>query len=130
MKTALSNFDKWRLLSHIGRYIHAMRRVRQCAAATLLILVGCAGPGLFAGEPMGKQLNLALKEIENDCVARGAPPFGPGSGQYNDTSCLMFTLRPWEPGDSPEFAFASRSLPSDGKVWGSIWLATESRWIK
>ena len=80
--------------------------------ASLLLLGGCAGSGLLAGEPMGKQLERALEEIKKDCIARGAPPFGPGSTQYSDTSCLMFTLKPWEPGDTPESAFAhSIKLP-------------------
>ena len=72
------------------------------ALDSLLLLGGCAGSGLLAGEPMGKQLERALEEIKKDCIARGAPPFGPGSSQYSDTSCLMFTLKPWEPGDTPE----------------------------
>ena len=82
------------------------------ALASLLLLGGCAGSGLLAGEPMGRQLERALEEIKKDCIGRGAPPFGPGSTQYSDTSCLMFTLKPWEPGDTPESAFAhSIKLP-------------------
>ena len=89
-----------------------MRRFYKLALTSILLLAGCAGSGLFAGEPMGKQLERALEEIKKDCIARGAPPFGPGSTQYSDTSCLMFTLKPWEPGDTPESAFAhSIKLP-------------------
>ena len=83
-----------------------MKRIYEFALASLMLLAGCAGSDLFASEPMGKQLERALEEIKKDCIARGAPPFGPGSSQYNDTSCLMFTLKPWEPGDTPESAFA------------------------
>ena len=89
-----------------------MKGFRTFAGAALLILTGCAGPGLFAGEPMGKQLERALEEIKKDCIARGAPPFGADSGGTKDSSCLMFTLKPWEPGDTPESAFAhSIKLP-------------------
>lgn len=127
MKNALANFDNRFRLSHIGRDTYGMRRVHQFAAATLLILVGCAGPGLLAGEPLGRQLGRALEEIKKDCVARGAPPFGPGSGQYNDTSCLMFTLKPWEPGDTPESAFAHDiKLPSPHDKPKDVYKATMS----
>ena len=89
-----------------------MKRFCKLALASLLLLTGCAGSGLLASEPMGKQLERALEEIKKDCIARGAPPFGPGSTQYSDTSCLMFTLKPWEPGDTPESVFAhSIKLP-------------------
>ena len=89
-----------------------MKRFHAFTAAALIVLAGCAGPGLFAGEPMGKQLERALEEIKKDCIARGAPPFGADSGGTKDSSCLMFTLKPWEPGDTPESAFAhSIKLP-------------------
>ena len=81
--------------------------------ASLLLLGGCAGSSLLAGEPMGKQLERALKEIENVCRDHGIPPFGPVTPRNRDDgSCLMFTLKPWEPGDTPESAFAhSIKLP-------------------
>ena len=89
-----------------------MKPLQKLLALFFCILAGCSGPVLFASEPMGKQLERALKEIEKECRERGAPPFGPGSRKYNDTSCLMFTLKPWEPGDTPESAFAhSIKLP-------------------
>ena len=71
---------------------------------------GCSG--LFASEPMGKQLERALKTIEEQCRAVGAPPFGPNKPGTFETACLMFALKPWEPGDTPESAFAhSIKLP-------------------
>ena len=74
---------------------------------TIVFLVpACAGPGLQANEPMGKQLERALKQIEEQCRASGAPPFGPNKPGQFETACLMFTLKPWEPGDTPESAFA------------------------
>ena len=89
-----------------------MRRFHTYAAAALLVLAGCAGPGLFAGEPAGKQLERALKQIEDQCRAAGAPPFGENKPGQFETACLMFTLKPWEPGDTPESAFAhSIKLP-------------------
>ena len=89
-----------------------MKGFRTFAGAALLILTGCAGPGLFAGEPMGKQLERALEEIKKDCIERGLPPFGENRPGRFETSCLMFTLKPWEPGDTPESAFAhSIKLP-------------------
>ncbi len=87
-------------------------RFRRFALVLLLAAMGCAGPGLLASEPMGKQLERALEEIKKDCIDRGAPPFGADSGGTKDSSCLMFTLKPWEPGDTPESAFAhSIKLP-------------------
>ena len=89
-----------------------MRRFHTYAATALIILAGCAGPGLFAGEPMGKQLERVLAEIKKDCIERRAPPFGENRPGRFETSCLMFTLKPWEPGDTPESAFAhSIKLP-------------------
>ena len=68
--------------------------------------------GLLASEPMGKQLERALKKIEEQCRAAGAPPFGPNKPGTFETACLMFALKPWEPGDTPESAFAhSIKLP-------------------
>ena len=89
-----------------------MRRFYKLALASLLLLAGCAGSGLFAGEPSGKQLERALKQIEEQCRAAGAPPFGPNRPGHFETACLMFTLKSWEPGDTPESAFAhSIKLP-------------------
>ncbi len=92
-----------------------MKHFRQITRQTLfgitLLFAGCDLVAVGA-EPMGKTLERALKEIEHDCRRREAPPFGPGSREYKDTSCLMFTLKPWEPGDTPESAFAhSIKLP-------------------
>lgn len=88
-----------------------MTITQQALAGAALLFAGC-DLAAVGSEPMGKQLERALKEIEKDCRRREAPPFGPGSREYKDTSCLMFTLKPWEPGDTPESAFAhSIKLP-------------------
>ena len=78
----------------------------------IFTLAGCSAPGILASEPMGKQLERALKQIEEQCRASGAPPFGPNKPRTFETGCLMFTLKPWEIGDTPESAFAhSIKLP-------------------
>ena len=78
-----------------------------------MALAACAGPGLFASEPMGKQLDRVRKQLEDQCRADGTPPFGPNKPGQFETACLMFALKPWEIGDTPESAFAhSIKLPS------------------
>ncbi len=89
-----------------------MKRICKLALVSLLLLIGCAGSGLLAGEPAGKQLERALKVVEQQCRDAGAPPFGPNKPGRFETGCLMFTLKPWEPSDTPESAYAhSIKLP-------------------
>lgn len=83
-----------------------MKRLTALIPILAMALAACAGPGLFASEPMGKQLDRALKQIEEQCRASGAPPFGPNKPGQFETACLMFTLKPWEIGDTPESVLA------------------------
>ena len=90
-----------------------MRRLNALVPILVMLLAACAGPGLLASEPMGKQLDRVLKQIEERCRASGAPPFGSNRPGQFETTCLLFTLKPWEVGDTPESAYAhSIKLPA------------------
>ncbi len=90
-----------------------MKRLTTLIPILAMALAACAGPGLFASEPMGKQLDRVRKQLEDQCRADGTPPFGPNKPGQFETACLMFALKPWEIGDTPESAFAhSIKLPS------------------
>jgi len=90
-----------------------MKRLITLVPLLAMALAACAGTGLFTGEPLGRQLDRVRKQLEEQCRADGTPPFGPNKPRQFETSCLMFALKPWEIGDTPESAFAhSIKLPS------------------
>ena len=101
-----------------------MKRLTTLIPIFAMALAACVGPGLFASEPMGKQLDRVRKQIEDQCRASGAPPFGPNKPGQFETACLMFALKPWEPGDTSDSAFAhSIKLPPPHDVPKDVYIS-------
>lgn len=90
----------------------------------LLVLAGCAtlaqtvhSPGLAFAQTPGEYFREYLRQKHKECEKLELGPYlpsdvSPTSRRRADTTCKILTLKPWQPGDSPESAFAhSLKLP-------------------